>query len=163
MNIYNDWRLQTPVSLQCSKCVDEAQLQEWKWCTEVQSAHDQLVISSVNELQKDWMVIPSLNELHQCTGSECFVHPPRPRTHQRVATLFAHVWETIIVAMAWTCFANVQSISICLTNEHSMLFMTWPLLHVGGIAKCKKHNPNTWDLCKVITNIFKQWSNKVNT
>ena len=110
MSINNYWRLQTPVSLQCSKCFDEDQLQENS--AQVQSAHDQLVISSVHELQKDWMVIPSLNELHQCTGSECCVHPPRPRAHQRVATLFAHVWKTILVAMAWTCFARVQSIYI---------------------------------------------------
>ena len=35
--------------------------------------------------------------------------------------------------------------------------------HGFGTKKFKKHNRNTWELCKDITNIFKQWSNEVNT
>ena len=98
------------VSLQCSKRVDEDQLQE-------------------NKIGVAQLVISSLNELNQCTGSECVGHPPRPRAPQREATLLALVYKnksrrngTSRPQVGYRlprCF-NIQ----CLTTEYSVFVMS---------------------------------------
>ena len=60
------------------------------------------------------------------------------------------------------CAVNVK----CLTNEHSTFewLDRYSMLAASvWIEEVQTHNPNTWELCKVITNISKQWSSKVHT